>query len=315
MRKIKLFFLPFLAFFVASCDEIIDEDISDKELEIVAPVDLLQTTKTTLTFWWEELDEASLYQLQIVSPNFENVLSNPLDTNISGTKYVLTLNPGQYQWRVRAKNSASVTDWIVRSFEIQDVPDLSDQEVSLKSPKEQDVFGVSKIKFQWYKLPNATDYALIVKRDSWEGSLVFPMAFTVYDTLTKSLDDGKYVWGVRAFNDDSQSKILNNTFFVDLTPPEKPILVEPTNNTVVTSVPVSLKWDYSAVDLTPVYDSIYIATESSFLSNKIIVRDKSTTKAFSFSTSAKGNFYWRVKTIDKAGNRSAFSETYSFVIN
>jgi len=311
----KINYLLLLALLIlASCDEFIDEDISDSVIEVIAPVDNLVTTKTTLTFWWNELDEAANYRLQIVSTNFDTILSIPLDTLLTSNKFEITLNPSRYQWRVKAINSAYETQWFTRNLTIENVPDLSDQEVLLKSPSDQDVFGVTSIKFQWYKLPNATNYALIVKKNTWDGSLAFPMEFTTKDTITKTLAEGTYVWGVRGYNDNSQSKVQNNTFIIDLTAPEKPVLKTPTNNSTVTTVPVDLTWDYSSTDATTVYDSIYIAKESTFSSSSKLFFEKSTTKSYKLTTDYTGKVYWRVKTIDKAGNKSEFSDTFIFTI-
>jgi hypothetical protein len=306
--------MAILLLFTVSCDELIDEDISNETIEIIAPTDNLVTNKTTLTFWWNELDEAASYRLQIVTTHFDTVLSVPLDTLISKTKFSVTLNPNRYQWRVKAINSGSETEWFTRSFTIQDVPDLSDQEVPLRLPSNNAVFGKTSIKFQWYTIPNATNYALIVKKDTWDGNLAIPMEFTAKDTITKILPEGTYVWGIRGYNDNSQSKVQNRTFIIDLTAPQKPVLQTPSDNSTVSSLPVDLVWEYSSEDATEVYDSIYIAKDENFSSTSKLFFEKSTSKSYSLSTTYKGTVYWKVKTIDKAGNQGSFSEPFKFTI-
>jgi len=313
MNKLN-YLVAIMLLLTVSCDEIIDEDISEEAIEIIAPTDNLVTTKTTLTFWWNELDEAAGYRLQVVTTHFDTVLSIPLDTLITKTKFSVTLNPNRYQWRVKAINSGSETQWFTQSFTIQDVPDLSDQEVLLRLPANNEVFGKTSIKFQWYTLPNATNYALIVKKDTWEGSLAIPMEFTPRDTITKVLPEGTYVWGIRGYNDNSQSKVQNSTFIIDLTAPEKPVLQSPSNSSTVSTLPVDLTWNYSSTDATEVYDSIYIAKENTFTSASKLFYEKSTTKSYTLSTTYRGTVYWKVKTIDKAGNKGNFSDTFSFTI-
>ncbi|MHC1705778.1 MAG: hypothetical protein AB9846_17890 [Tenuifilaceae bacterium] len=313
MKRISFYLIIMIS--ALACDEIFEDDISDATIEIIAPRDSLVTTKTTLTFWWNELGEANSYKLQIVSTSFDTILSIPVDTMLSTNKFEVTLNPGRYGWRIKAINSATETEWFAQKLTILDVPNLTEQEVLLKSPKEGDAFGNGKLKFQWTKLPNATNYILIVKFNSWEGSLAFPSEVTVNDTLTKTLEEGKYIWGVRGFNESSQSKIQNKTFFVDLTPPENPVLQQPANNSTITGTSTTLQWIHPSDDLTTVYDSIYVSKDNTFTQENSIEKVKLTTTSYSFSNSTyKGKVYWRVKTIDKAGNKSSFSSTFNFTL-
>ena len=313
MKRTSLYLI--LILIISACDEIFERDITNDKIEVVAPKDGLVTTKTTLTFWWNELKDANSYRLQIVSTGFDTVLSIPVDTNLTTNKFEVSLNPGRYGWRVKAMNSATETSWFTQKLTILDVPNLSDQEVLLKSPKEQDVFGTGKIKFQWTKLPNATNYMLIVKTNTWDGSLAFPSPVTPNDTLTKVLDEGKYVWGVRGFNENSQSKVQNKTFFVDLTAPDQPILQLPAKDSIITGTSVTLNWQHQTDHLTTIYDSLYTSKDNSFTSANILDRIKVSTPSFNFSnTTYKGKVFWKVRSIDRAGNRSSFSETFSFTL-
>lgn len=299
---------------ISACDEVFEDDITNSQLEIIAPRDGLVTTKTTLTFWWNELTEANSYRLQIVSTCFDTILSAPVDTNITTNKFEVTLNPGRYGWRVKAMNSATETAWFTQNLTILDVPDLSDQEVLLKTPKEGDAFNTGKTMFQWTKLPRATSYMLIVKVDSWTGTTVVNET-TINDTLTKVLDgDKKYVWGVVGINEGSQSKAQNNTFFVDLTSPDKPTLQLPANNSTFTGPTATLQWQHQADHLTTLADSIYVSKDATFTQANRIVSEKVTTPSYNFNNSYKGKVYWRVKSIDKAGNKSAFSESFNFTL-
>jgi len=313
MKKISFFLIAMVLFFSA-CDEVFEDDISSSALVIIAPRDSLITTKTTLTFWWNTLDEANGYKLQIVSTCFDTILSIPVDTNLITNKFEVTLNPGRYNWRVKGVNSATETDWFTQKLTILDVPDLTDQEVLLKSPKEQDAFDNTKVKFQWTKLPRATYYMLIVKIDSWTGTPVVNET-TTNDTLTKVLDgDQKYVWGVIGINESSQSKAQNNTFFIDLTSPDKPTLQSPANTSTITGVTATLEWLHPTVDLTTVYDSLYVSKDNSFTQANIIQSEKLLTTSYGLNTTYKGTIYWRVKSIDKVGNKSSFSDIFNFTM-
>lgn len=297
---------------ISACNEVFDDDITDAQLEIVAPRDSLATTKTTLTFWWNEVNDADKYRLQIVSTSFDTVLSIPVDTNLTLNKFEVTLNPGRYSWRIKAMNSGTETVWFARKLTIIDSPDLTDQEVILDSPNDLDAFGTNRIKFNWTKLPNATKYSISVKKDSWIGDLVF-QSETVYDTISKVFPEGKYSWGVVGINEYSKSKAKSKTFFVDLTAPEKSTLQKPADNAKITGPSTTLEWIHSA-DLTTLWDSVYVSKDNTFKKDQLLVSEKVTTSSYSFSNPYKGLVYWRVITFDKVGHKSSYSTPFSFTL-
>jgi hypothetical protein len=313
MRTNRILLMLFVAA-MWSCDDFFEDDLSEESIEVISPLDNLMTTKTTLTFWWNPVNDATHYRLLIVSPNFDTILSNPLDTNLTSTKFIMSLNPGRYNWSVRALNSSSETQPYVQNLTILDDPDLADQEVVLIAPSDNAASGNELVNFQWHKLPNAMYYRLVIKRDTWEGDLAIPEQETSLTSLSVELEEGKYMWGVQGVNEESQSKMLSRTLFVDLTPPAKPVLKSPALNDVVTDMPVDLEWEHSAPDLTTVYDSLFIASDQDFTAESIIQSEKVLTTTYSFSTEYKGKVYWRVKSIDKAGNISEFSDIFNFTI-
>lgn len=297
---------------ITACDEIFDKDLSKSKIGIISPKDSLVTTKTTLTFWWDEIEDADSYRLQVVSPCIDTILSVPLDTTITTNMFEATLNPGRYNWRVKALNSSTETAWFTHSLTIINSTDLSEQEVLLKSPNDQTAFGNGKIKFQWTVLPNATNYLLIIKKDSWTGDLAIPSVVTTKDTVTETLVEGKYVWGVKGFNEDTQSKNQTRTVYVDLTAPSAPTLQLPAKDSTITGSSVTLQWDQPADNLTAVYDSLYVSMDNSFAQSNLLAAKKITGTTYNFSNTNKGKFYWRVKAIDAVGNKSAFSGAFNF---
>jgi hypothetical protein len=311
MKKINVYLL-FVLMFITACDEIFEDDISNSKIEIISPIDNLVTTKTTLTFWWDELEDANSYLLQIVSPCFDTILTIPLDTNITTNKFEVTLNPGRYNWRVKAINSGTETEWFTRKLTIQDELDISDQEVSLKSPKEQDAFSNGKVTFQWAELPNATSYKIIIRSGTWTGDSIYESE-TEDNLLSWTLGEGKYVWGVVGINDISDSQPQRKTFFIDLTAPGTPTLQDPENGSTITATSTTMKWTHTTTDATTVHDSLYIAKDSTFTES--IKEVEASTTSYSFiSSSYTGKVYWKVKAIDKAGNKSSFSKIFHFTL-
>ena len=52
------------------CDDIFEDDISTENISLYAPSDSIVTKIITHTFWWEEVEGADEYNLQIVTPDF-----------------------------------------------------------------------------------------------------------------------------------------------------------------------------------------------------------------------------------------------------
>lgn len=314
MKKISLYLL--IVLLISACDEVFEKDITNAKLEIIAPCDNLVTTKTTLVFWWNELKDANSYKLQIVSTSFDTILSIPVDSNLTTNKFEATLNPGKYGWRVKAVNSATETEWFTQNFTIRDTADLSIQEVLLNSPKEGNAFNKGKTLFKWTKLPRATSYMLIVKENSWSNPTPVVNEVTTHDTLTATLDgDKKYVWGVIGINEGSQSKPKNNTFYVDITAPDVPTLQLPKKDSIITGTTATLHWIHQTDHLTSIYDSLYAAKDKTFTQASIIASIKEeTATSYILNSNYKGIIYWRVKSIDKAGNKSAFSDIFNFTL-
>ena len=55
---------------LSSCDAIIEPSISKSTVQLEAPVDQYQTSSYTINFWWDQVDHALSYHLQIVTPSF-----------------------------------------------------------------------------------------------------------------------------------------------------------------------------------------------------------------------------------------------------
>src|SRR5579863_6157518 len=89
---------------LSSCDDIIEPSISKGQVQLEAPVNQYTSTSYTINFWWDQLDHALSYHLQVVTPNFAAPGSLVLDTIVTSYKFTFTLSPGNYQWRVMAEN-------------------------------------------------------------------------------------------------------------------------------------------------------------------------------------------------------------------
>jgi len=112
MRKNKWLVLLGAAFIcLCSCDEVLEKSLKDKKVVLLAPVNNLTTTTTTHNLYWEQIDGATSYQVQIVSPRFDSIVTLVADTFVENVKFNIELKKGVYQWRVMASNNSTVSSY------------------------------------------------------------------------------------------------------------------------------------------------------------------------------------------------------------
>lgn len=118
--KRKVLLLSALLSFIA-CDDIVEvEDISEAVVTLLAPSNDATLNITTLTFSWQNLEEAESYQIQIATPSFNEALQIVTDSIITSTSFSTTLDANVYEWRVRGENSGYQTQYTTQSFTIED---------------------------------------------------------------------------------------------------------------------------------------------------------------------------------------------------
>lgn len=115
MKKV---YLILLVGFVLSCEAVFVEDISNDSIVLQAPLDDTQVSSGNVSFNWQLLDEAELYQIQIAVPNFENASQLLLDSVTDTNAVVKHLDAGSYQWRVKGMNSEYETSYTTVSFTV-----------------------------------------------------------------------------------------------------------------------------------------------------------------------------------------------------
>lgn len=94
---------------LAACEEVLEPSLEDKKVRLMGPHNNLVTRDSLHSFFWEELKGATHYQLQVVTPGYANPVYLVADTTITKTFFDIELPAGAYQWRVRAKNSSTVS--------------------------------------------------------------------------------------------------------------------------------------------------------------------------------------------------------------
>ncbi len=88
-----------------------DNILTNKVVTLNAPFDGLESTNTEVTFWWNTVPGAESYEFQLVKPDFSQIEVLVKDTVIANNQITIQLQKGSYQWRVKAINSISESQY------------------------------------------------------------------------------------------------------------------------------------------------------------------------------------------------------------
>jgi len=301
-----------LAFLGSGCSEFLEESIEDAQVELLSPGADAQTNTYVVNFLWDPLDHALQYRLQLASPSFDSVALFHADTIVDKTQFSISLQPGQYEWRVKGLNGSSETLYSLRAFTIHEAA-LSTQTVLQTAPADDFVTSQARIEMAWQEIFSAKNYRLQVDTSGFADD-EDPVFERVVDGESFTLDlprEAAYQWRVRAENDTAQSRWSTVRRFVyDRTPPAAPQQAAPANEAQVNR-PVTLSWN--AAEGATGYRVYVYKSDSTLFSDQFPVRQAAT--SYTFNAGARGErILWRVRAMDRAGNESAFSSWRSFVI-
>ena len=299
---------------LSSCDDIIEPSINKSQVSLEAPANQYTSTSYTVNFWWDQVNHALSYHLQVVTPTFAAPGSLVLDTIVTNYKFSFSLNPGNYQWRVMAENGSSQTGWSTpRSFTVV-AGSIKQQSVQLTSPSNNLLTNQSPYTFQWGSLYGATAYQFEIDTNNFanESNIVSNQTIPGQQISFAFPKDQIYQWRVRAQNDTAQalwSPVYTVTY--DHTPPGQVTLVAPVSGTTL-SLPIALSWNAVA---TAVKYKLYVyQSDGTTLYNSSFPMVLTGT-SYSFNLGSSGNtVYWMVTALDAAGNESPASTKNSFVL-
>lgn len=316
----KLNLLPYfvLGFFItgwlSSCKDIIEPDISKQAVVLNAPGNNYQSTTYNVNFWWNDIDDALKYHLQVVSPRFDSIGSLVLDTVVKSTKFAINLEPGSYEWHVRAENGSYQTPYSPsRSFSVLQ-SSIKSQKVQLSGPSNNTLTNKSTTTFSWGSLYGATKYQLEIDTNNFidEANVVYNQTIPGQQFNFTFPKDQTYQWRVMAQNDTAKAQwsVINNITY-DHTPPGKVSLLSPANNQLI-SMPVSLQWGSSGTATK--YRLYVLKSDSTTIYNNTFPLTTTST-SYSFNSGISGErIYWKVTAVDAAGNESVFSDLRSFIL-
>lgn len=290
-----------------SCQDFIEVDLAKKSIIVLAPANNTASSSSSQLFWWEELKGADKYNLQIVKPGFSAVQQLILDSTITNNQFSYSLLPGVYQWRVRAMNNSSYTQYITYNLTIDSSLDLSSQWVSLMSPADNYSSNNYTHAFAWQSLMNADSYLFQILLS---GSVISTQTLATTTANYTFIAEGSYQWRVLAQNSNSTSLAANATrnISIDNTPPTAPVLTLPTANDTVSN-PVNLEW---TPDVSATMDSVFVYADTNL--TVLVTSILTTNFSFSFTGTIGQDYFWRVRSRDAAGNWSAYATRRKFII-
>ena len=299
-------------FLFVNCEEVFEEDLSDKDIMVMSPPDNLESVNTSVQFWWQEIDDVVGYQLQIVSPSFNNIKRIVLDSTITLSTYTYTLYPDTFEWRIRAHNHSSETEFVTRKFIVLETPDLTEQFVEILSPSDGWATNNIDVLFKWKYLEYADDYKFEVRNDDWEGASVINPLIVVEDTIRMELEEGSYAWGVQAQNEYSQSIVSIRTLTVDTTIPIPPVFVSPTVGDTLELSPtgIDLEWAHDTDIGSQIIDSLWIMYPDE-VTELLYFGSENTVNLLPQDT---GIYQMWIVPVDAAGNIGISSDTVQFYV-
>ena len=207
------------ALIVVGCDDILEKDITDKEIFLIAPSNAVELDSGNITFLWEFLEGADTYELLVLSPNFDEPITVHADTALADNTFTTALGEGTYSWGVRGVNSAYNTDYFINDFVVnlpELDPDISAFTVNYVSPLDSSEADSGSVVFLWDFLEDARNYRFRLVRPSFAAiTELVADTLTADNQFTLSLDSGTYQWRVIGINRQSRTEPIDRTLFVD----------------------------------------------------------------------------------------------------
>jgi hypothetical protein len=299
---------------IVGCKDFIEPSLEKSKVILMAPVDGYESDQYAMGFWWEPVTDALQYRIQIVTPTFAAAGKLISDSLVVGkNRFKITLDPGKYEWRVRAENGSSQSAFSTGSFIIHESA-IENQKVVLSTPGNNYLTNQASVQLNWDVLFAADRYRLQIDTDNFtdENKMVYNDLMTAHSYLFEFPKNAAFKWRVRAENAKGQSK-WSDVYSVayDNVAPGKVSIVAPANGLSV-SKPVALSW--TAVTTAKKYKLYVFKSDKTSAYTKdfpMLVNGTS----YSFNLGEAGEkIYWRVSALDEAGNEGPLSEEMNFTI-
>ena len=302
----------------------------------VFPADSQYISDSTPTLIWSSISANCIFEYQIAMDSlFTNIVDSNRNVNdtLTEIEYPLTVDT-TYWWRIRAiTNDGLLSEFSRPSMFILDThpPNtpvilnpfnglwLNTDSILLKWG---DTKVTNPIKFSKRKNPDYKDISIpkiisspikYVVEISIAGSSGGIIDTVNVDSLMIALNDGFYTWRVKAFDLAGNSSNWSETdsFGIDTQPPMKVTLIQPVCGQIFNVDTVVFIWSSAHDNGSGIRGYwLEIGWDSVRLNDSVFVQD--TTYAIQLIDST---YYWKVITVDNAGNKNMNSDLGSFSID
>ncbi|WP_268849103.1 hypothetical protein [Flavobacterium aestivum] len=317
MKKISSISFIIFTLLLFSCSDVLEKDITNDLVELISPLDYEEIESNVVTFKWNSLADADKYRIQI----FKDGKTKILDSLMVKTNLTYPLPTGDYQWRVRAENFAYQSTYSIQAgFSIIESTDIGKQKIILKSPVDNYYTKSNTITCSWNAVSLADYYEIeLLNITNGETSVIKEPNIvdpTFIFNSTSLADEAKYRWKVKGINSISETLYSSSTFSIDRTNPNQPTNTLPAQNATFTAnQSINFTWSIptdAGVIQSPISYTIEFSNDVNFTT--IVLQKELTTASFDKAFTTIGNYYWRIKATDLAGNVGIYSTPFKFIV-
>jgi len=301
MKRLSFFLITILG--LASCEGVLfEEDLSNRNVQALAPVNNAVLTNTSVNFSWSGIEDADEYQVQIATPAFSNATQVVFDSVMTNLNATVNLDPNFYEWRVKALNNTSETSYTTSNFSLESEVfenDISGASVLLIAPSEGAVVTSNEVIFSWEDVDFAEDYIIQVATPDFENPIQLLVDEIIEEsTFQANLDDNNYEWRIKARNSTSETAYTSASFEVSMEASFEDsvvLVVAPIDNFVTNESNVVLLWQ--AVEGATFYRIQVIDP----LDDTVLVEQTTTTSNINVDF-PDGNSIWQVRAENTSVN-------------
>jgi hypothetical protein len=286
---------------------------------LVSPANWKKINNSATLDWSDVSDPSGVtYQIRLYNSSWSLVQEK---TGLTSSAYAVSsfgsLADGTYYWKVRAMDGAGNASAWTTSWAFKLDKTLPSVPVHLSPTSWKKINSSATLDWSDVSDPSGVTYQARLYNSSWslvkEKTGLTSSAYAV--SSFGSLADGTYYWRVRTLDGAGNASGWTTSwaFKLDNTLPSMPVHLSPTSWKKINS---SATLDWSDVsDPSGVTYQIRLYNSSWSLVKEKTGLTSSAYTVNSFGSLADGTYYWRVRTVDGAGNASAWTTSWAFKLD